>query len=262
MKRLILLHSIGYFACFALASVTIALLEMSEPSHVYLQLAAEAEQQDYSRGEDALSNGLSHYLAALELERGGFGNETVTDLLRQSQDHFRAAIAWGLPRSQKAEAHYLLGDSFLHGDLDPVKAEQALDRALAIDPRHHRAARSLARSFSLMGLALMEARAWERVLAVMPEDAAARKAAALAYFRSPIPDRVERAYDHACVAARLSSAARVELAPIFDAAEGPFLQPAEAEDLADIIDHGPSGKLSDDEAERYAEEIGKLVEQR
>lgn len=258
MKRLIVLHSLGYFACFGIALVTLAIHQLSQPNRIALHVAP-ALAEDFSRGEDALADGLAHYLAALELERGGFGSDTVADLVRQSQDHTRSAIAWGLPRAQLAEAQYLLGDSFLHGDIDPVRAENALQRALYIEPAHHRAARSLARAFSLMGLALQEAHAWESVLAVMPEDAAARKSAAMAYFRAPIPDRVERAYEQALAAARLDRAARTELAPIFAAAEGPFLQSADADDLARIIDRAPEGALSDDEAERYAQEIGRLV---
>lgn len=272
MKALVACHILVYCVCLGLIGLRISLATVSTPPVV----VALDEPRTFPRhAEIAYLEGLASYQSAVTRERLGDRSGFVTVRLQHAQRLVKRAINFGLPPQLLPEAYFTLGDSYLHGDADPIPAERALRRCLDLNPSHFAAACSLARSYSLMGLAMHEAGAWERALALRPDTAAVHRDAALAYFRSSMPNRLERAYDHAIAAIQIDESLESVLAHVLEAGEASAASDDAFQDSPDrsLRDGGDAGRasdsylgagpaLSDAEADRYAQEIGKLLGQK
>ncbi len=263
MGRLIAIHVVIYGLCFGMiglgtAMKQVGVLSARTPKVETLCLPAGLQAQE------AFVRGLSHFQIAIQMEKLGSYSPVVVSRLQAARNEFRKAIRARLDLDTLPVAYFFLGSSYLHGARSPVQAERYLLRCLDLSPDNQPALVALAQTYKMLGLITLECETWTRALDINPEDAKSRVWAALAFYSSKQPDSLQTAYDHAAAAVQIDA----DLTPIvshvlkqaedqFGANSDLFADPESS--LAHIIDSPSRRRLPEQEAERYAREIDRLM---
>ncbi len=208
----------------------------------------------------AFDEGLKLYNQGKDLVDQG-NDDGARDLFNQAREKFDVSLRG---KCRDGETNYYIGMSYLKTAADDTgELEQArdfLEKAYRLEPQNEKLTPEitfgLASTYGLLDDNENEIKYYERTIELKPNFAEAHFRASLAYDKAKRSDWSAKSFEHAKKAIKLDPNYKKKFQPMIRNSQ---VAKKVAGIIHEIIQKSEDSQIPDDEAARYAEEIGKVL---